>query len=69
MSGTTATEDDGKDRVTAVFYDGRSVNVETLPSLDSVAEYLKIHSGAQVWISTWTTRDLDRWSTRWTTPS
>ena len=50
MSGTPATEDDGKDRVTAAFYDGRSVNVETLHSMDSVSEYLKIHSGAQVWI-------------------
>jgi hypothetical protein len=38
------------ERVTAVYYDGTNLRVDTLPDLDAVVDYLKTHSGAQIWI-------------------
>lgn len=38
------------DRVTAVYYDGTNLRVDALPDMGSVVDYLKTHSGAQIWI-------------------
>jgi hypothetical protein len=38
------------DRVTSVYYDGTNLRVDNLPDLESVVDYLKTHSGAQIWI-------------------
>ncbi|UCC92784.1 MAG: hypothetical protein JSW25_08995 [Thermoplasmata archaeon] len=38
------------ERVTAVYYDGTNLRVDRLESLESVIEYLKTHSGAQIWV-------------------
>ncbi len=38
------------ERVTAVYYDGTNLRVDPLPDLESVVDYLKTHSGAQIWI-------------------
>jgi ferredoxin-fold anticodon binding domain-containing protein len=40
----------GGDRITTVFFDGSTVSVGTLQSLNDVSEYIQIHSGAQVWV-------------------
>jgi hypothetical protein len=45
------------ERVTAVYYDGTNLRVDTLDTLDTVIEYLKTHSGAQIWIDV-RTRDI-----------
>lgn len=37
-------------RVIAVYYDGTHVRVEALGSLQEVPPYIKVHSGAQLWI-------------------
>jgi hypothetical protein len=37
-------------RVVAVYYDGTHVSVEPLDSLKEVPHYIKVHSGAQLWI-------------------
>jgi hypothetical protein len=36
--------------VTAVYYDGTNLRVDTLSSLSEVQEYLETHIGAQVWM-------------------
>ncbi len=38
------------ERVTAVYYDGTNLWVENLASLEEVIDYLKTHSGAQIWV-------------------
>jgi hypothetical protein len=38
------------ERVTAVYYDGTNLRVDRMDNLDAVIEYLKTHSGAQIWI-------------------
>lgn len=38
------------ERVTAVYYDGTNLRVDTLGTLEAVVEYLKTHSGAQIWV-------------------
>jgi len=45
------------ERVNAVYYDGTNLRVDKLPSLEGVNEYLKTHSGAQIWIDI-RTRDI-----------
>ena len=42
--------DDRAERVTAVYYDGTNLRVDALGSLDAVVEYMKTHSGAQIWV-------------------
>jgi hypothetical protein len=43
------------ERVTAVYYDGTNLRVDNLGSLEAVIDYLKTHSGAQIWIDVRTT--------------
>jgi len=50
LAGTAQVE-----RVTAVYYDGTNLRVDRLPSLRDVIDYLKTHSGAQIWIDVRTT--------------
>jgi hypothetical protein len=38
------------ERVTAVYYDGTNLRVDTPKDLVAVLDYLKTHSGAQIWI-------------------
>ncbi len=38
------------DRVNAVYYDGTNLRVDRMGSLEEVRDYLKTHSGAQMWI-------------------
>jgi len=45
------------ERVNAVYYDGTNLRVDPLQSLEDVNEYLKTHSGAQIWIDI-RTRDV-----------
>lgn len=38
------------ERVNAVYYDGTNLRVDKMDSLEEVVDYLKTHSGAQMWI-------------------
>ena len=38
------------ERVTAVYYDGANLRVDNLGTLEAVVDYLKTHSGAQIWV-------------------
>ena len=38
------------ERVSAVYYDGTNLRVDILDTLEAVVDYLKTHSGAQIWV-------------------
>ncbi len=46
-----------KGRVTIVYYDGTNVRVDRPANIEEVPKYLKVHSGAQIWVDV-CTRDI-----------
>ena len=50
MTGAREVDRAVAERVTVVYYDGTNVRVDRPSSIDEVPHYLKIHSGAQIWV-------------------